>query len=561
MPLKKSIGRVMAGVGLVFLFYFSSLPILSVLFYGVSADGSRFTSAELVRILGLLRNSLCLSAGVTAAAVTLAVVAAFTLGRLQFKGQRFLRLMMLLPLVSPTFVGSLALIMLFGKRGLISHSLLHLNSSIYGWHGVFFLQVLGLTTVAYLVISGAVRGTDTVLEDAARNLGLSEGRIFFQVTLPMMLPEISAAALLTFLASMADFTTPLIIGGGFRTLASDLYVQITGLYDIKTASITGIFLLVPCFFAFLLQRFLTDRKKYESDLSSHGTVLYVGVSSTVRRLLIALTVLLTFAFCMTFLFTIVGAFTKAWGYDYTFTLDNLRTVLGKNPKTFVNPLRNSILLAVVTGFSASLLGTLLAYGIYRGKLICARFTDFICLFPAAVPGILFGIGYLVTFKYSLFGIGQAVLPSFPTIVLLGSSTIIYLICIARNINVSMKSCYALLEHIDPDLENAAYNLGASHWYTVLRVTLPLLKDAFSNSYIRVFSGTMTTLGAIIFLLLPKDKVAIQIIFQSITSEKMGVSCVMALTLSGITLLLMLLFYTVAYWKEIRRALRRPRHEN
>lgn len=561
MPLKKSIGRVMAGVGLVFLFYFSSLPILSVLFYGVSADGSRFTSAELVRILGLLRNSLCLSAGVTAAAVTLAVVAAFTLGRLQFKGQRFLRLMMLLPLVSPTFVGSLALIMLFGKRGLISHSLLHLNSSIYGWHGVFFLQVLGLTTVAYLVISGAVRGTDTVLEDAARNLGLSEGRIFFQVTLPMMLPEISAAALLTFLASMADFTTPLIIGGGFRTLASDLYVQITGLYDIKTASITGIFLLVPCFFAFLLQRFLTDRKKYESDLSSHGTVLYVGVSSTVRRLLIALTVLLTFAFCMTFLFTIVGAFTKAWGYDYTFTLDNLRTVLGKNPKTFVNPLRNSILLAVVTGVSASLLGTLLAYGIYRGKLICARFTDFICLFPAAVPGILFGIGYLVTFKYSLFGIGQAVLPSFPTIVLLGTSTIIYLICIARNINVSMKSCYALLEHIDPDLENAAYNLGASHWYTVLRVTLPLLKDAFSNSYIRVFSGTMTTLGAIIFLLLPKDKVAIQIIFQSITSEKMGVSCVMALTLSGITLLLMLLFYTVAYWKEIRRALRRPRHEN
>lgn len=548
-------------IAIVLLFYICTLPILGVIFYGVSAEGDPMTAKDYLRLLGLFRNSVCLSLAVTVLAVLLAILATFTLFRLRFRGRKVLRVLMLAPLVNPTFVGTLSFIMLFGKRGLITYRLLHLNVSPYGWQGVLILQVLSLTTIAYLVLSGAVGSTDVALEDAARNLGTPEGQIFWKVTLPMMLPEMTAGALLVFLASMADFTTPLVIGGNFRTLASDLYIQITGVYDMKLASITGIFLLVPCFLAFCLQQHLSRRRKYATDQSTGQSIEYDFVAPWVKGLLIAGTSLLILFFMTIVLFIVVGAFTVNWGYDYSFTTQNLQEVLLKDARVFLIPLRNSVVLAVVTGLVASLIGVLVAYQVYRRRILCPALVDGICLFPAAVPGILFGIGYLVTFKYPLFGVGSLFFPEVHGIVLLGTGIIIYIICVARDINVSMKSCYALLEHMEPDLEAAAYNLGASRGQTMRYVILPVLKDAFVNAYLRVFSGTMTTLGAIIFLLLPKNKVIIQVLFQTISSEKLGVSAIMALMLSGFTLLLMLLFSLLAHLPEHLAAIRRKRHEH
>ncbi len=548
-------------VAIVLLFYICTLPILGVIFYGVSAEGDPLKAKDYLRLLELFRNSVGLSLAVTVLSVLLAILATFTLFRLRFRGQRALRVLMLTPLVNPTFVGTLSFIMLFGKRGLITYRLLHLSVSPYGWQGVLILQVLSLTTIAYLVLSGAVRSTDVALEDAARNLGTPEGRIFLRITLPMMLPEITAAALLVFLASMADFTTPLVIGGSFRTLASDLYVQITGVYDMRMASITGIFLLAPCFLAFCLQQRLSRRRKYSTDQSTGQSIEYAFVAPWVKRLLIAGTTLLISFFLLIIIFIVVGAFTVNWGYDYSFTTANLQEVLLKDARVFLVPLRNSVMLAVVTGLVSSLIGVTVAYQVFRRKILFPALVDGICLFPAAVPGILFGIGYLVTFKYPLFGVGSVIFPEAQGIVLLGTGVIIYIICVARDINVSMKSCYALLEHMEPDLEAAAYNLGASRGQTMRYVILPVLKDAFVNAYLRVFSGTMTTLGAIVFLLLPSNKVIIQILFQTISSEKLGVSAIMALMLSGFTLLLMLLFSLIAYGPERLAAFRRKRHEH
>ena len=215
------------------------------------------------------------------------------------------------------------------------------------------------------------------------------------------------------------------------------------------------------------------------------------------------------------------------------------------------------MLSVVTGLSSSLTGVILAYLIQRNKIRSGKYLDLIAMFPAAVPGILFGIGYLVTFKYPFFGIGKYIFTNFEPLILLGSSLIVYLICIARNINISMKSCYALLEHIDPELENAAFNLGASRFQTYRYVIIPLLKDAFANSYIKVFSGTMTSLGAIIFLLMPKNKVIVQVLFQSLTGGmSLGVPAVLALTLSMLTLILMLFFQVLIYGRESFEKIRR-----
>lgn len=514
-------------------------------------------------ILPLLKNSLVLSCSVTVISVGLATAMSFTLNRLVFPGRRLLRLLVLLPLVNPAFVGSLSYIMLFGKRGLITYRLLGCSISPFGWQSVMFLQVMNLTTIAYLIISGSINTTNVDLEDAARNLGAGEEYILLRISLPIMAPEIAVASLLVFLASMADFSTPVAIGGNFKTLASDLYIQIIGTYDMKTASITGIVLLVPCTLAFFLQSVIASRRRFSSDGSSGKDITYRMCPRVLRILLIVATSIVTFLFFTIFIFIFIGAFTKAWGHDYSFTLAHASEVISGGLRRYVIPLWNSLKLSLVTGFLTAALGIILAYRVQRKKMLFPKLVDFMCLIPAAVPGTLFGIGYLVTFKYSLFGIGDLVLPSAPKVVLLGTTVIIYIICIARQMNLSMKSCYALLEHIDPDILNAAYNLGASQLHTTLCVLVPLLKDAFMNAFLRIFSATMSTLGAIIFLILPKNKVIIQILFQRISSDSLGVCCFVAVMLSVTTLGLMLLFYTAAYGKDIFYHYRRKhgKHED
>ncbi len=536
---------------LIFVFYFCFLPILSVILYGLNSSEQMVGLSEVLRAFGLLQHSVLLGFAVTVSSLFFGIITAFTLHRLKFRGRSAMKVLMLLPLVNPAFVGSISFIMLFGRRGLITYRMLGLNVSPFGWQGVFFLQTIGFTTLAYLIISGAVRHVDTNLEDAARNLGANEKQVFFRITLPMMKPEIASAGLLVFLGSMSDFTTPMVIGGNFRTLATDLYLQITGQYNMQLASISGIVLLIPCFLVFYLQSKYANRQSYLGDQSQSIGIEYTNILPLVAKSLILLILAMMSVFILNFLFVFVGAFTVSWGSDYSFTFAHLNTVLQSEPQKYLKPLLNSILLAITTGLGSALLGVIAAYLNERRRLKGGRLLETMAMLPAAVPGILFGVGCLVTFKYPFFGIGRYLLPDLEPVILLGTTAILYLVCIARNIHVSMKTCYAILQHIDPDIENAARNLGAGEAYIYHKITLPLLKDAFINSFIKIFSSTMTSLGVIIFLLMPSNKVIVQVLFQSMTGGlSLGVPAVLALMLSGLTLLLMLLFQLLAYGKSV-----------
>lgn len=159
------------------------------------------------------------------------------------------------------------------------------------------------------------------------------------------------------------------------------------------------------------------------------------------------------------------------------------------------------------------------------------FIDFIATLPAAVPGILYGMGYLVSFNK-------------PPLILIGTKIAIYIICISRFLNISLRNGYALLSHIDPNMELAAFNLGAGDIKTFKDITLPLLKPAFVNSFIKNFTTGMVTLGSIILLMIPSNKVAVQMIFQSISGSSIGAAAAMALLLSFTSLFLVVIFYLI-----------------
>ena len=537
---KSALHTITYGIIVAFLLYFVAFPVLGVVIYGVgSKDGTFFSMQGLARSLEYLKNSLVVAVITTAVSSFFGLLMAFTFNRIKFMGRRIMKVLVLLPFINPPFVGSISYIMLFGKRGLITHKILGLSISPFGLRGILIMQILGLSSLAYLLISSSIRKIDTSLEDAARNMGASEVRVFMTITLPMMIPEFTGTALLIFLASMSDFSTPLVIGGSYQTLASNLYIQITGLYDMTSAAISGIILLIPCVLVFLLHKYKISGSSYFTDDSMSLDITYRNIGKKTRLILIGLSMTFISLVLLEYLFIVVGALTKQWGYDYTFSLEHILKLGGRKYKPFIN----SFKLASYSALIASAAGVMLAYLIKKSKPRFAAFTDLLATIPAAVPGILFGIGYLVTFKYPLLGINNG-------IVLLGTGIIIYLITIARFINTGLRSGYALLEHIHPDMENASYNLGAGTGETFYRIMAPLLKDAFFASFLRSFSSGMVTLGAIILLLIPSNKVAVQQIFQTITSSSTGDAAAMALMLSLLTLMFLGFYYVLFYARDM-----------
>lgn len=523
-----------------FIFY----PILNISIYGIYNNSSFFASSErLIKGLKLLNKSLLLSITTTIISIIIGFIAAFTLGRIKFKGRKILKILILTPLINPPFVGSIAYIMLFGKRGLITNKLLGLSISPFGFKGIVIMQCLSSISLAYILISSAVDKIDPSLEEAARNIGASEWIIFKTITFKTMLPEITNTSLLIFLSSMADFSTPIIIGGPYRTLAAQLYIEITGLFDLKTGALLGALLLIPCLLAFILQRHIVNKRLYFTDRTRSENVEHKRINPLVKYTLIIITTLYIILVCIKYIFILIGGFTVQWGQNYSFTLDHFKYVFTRD----FTPFKNSIKLAFVTASLSSLLGVFLSYLIYRKDFKTSKVIDFIATLPAAVPGILYGMSYLVSFNKK-------------PLILIGTKIVIYIICITRFINIALRTGYALLSHMDPNIELASFNLGMGEIGTFTQITLPQLKPAFLSSFIKNFSSGMITLGAIILLMIPSNKVAVQMIFISISGSTIGTAAAMSLLLSFTNIALLGLFYIIFNVNNIFKT-RRDKVEN
>jgi iron(III) transport system permease protein len=476
------------------------------------------------RSLPFLGRSLSVAILVTIVSTLIGASGALAVRRLVFPGRSLIRLLFMVPLVCPPFVGSLSFIMLFGRRGLITNRLMGLSVSPFGWQGIATLEIISFGALAYLVVASGLDRLDTDQEDAARTIGAGERQIFRDVTLRSMKPELATAAVLVFLGSLADFGTPLIIGGAYQTLASDLYTQIIGLYDMKSAAISGLLLLVPSMAVFLFQRRSIVPGAYYATGSPTRDVRYRIPDRGLAVVLAGVAGVYSVVVAMQFGFIVVGAFSTHWNHDFTPTFAHFVTVLSGDLAPFIN----SLSLALVSALLASWFGVVLAYLIQRRRYPLRRTVDFIATMPAAVPGILFGIG-----RIYLKGIAQPVL--------LGTGIIIFILCMFRYLNIGLRAGSALLDHIDPDLEDAARNLGRSDSGAFADISLPLLAPAMYGAFIKVFATTMTTLGAIIFLILPSNKVAVQQLFQIITGSGFEAAAAMGVILMTLTLVLLALF--------------------
>ena len=413
----------------------------------------------------------------------------------KFTGGLF-KVVSMLPVVSPPFVLSLSMIMLFGKAGIITRFLLKIyDNSVYGFWGIAIVQTLTFFPVCYMMLKGLLKNIDPSLEEAARDMGASRWKVFTSVTFPLLLPGLGNAFLVTFIESIADFANPMIIGGSYDTLATTIYLQITGAYDKAGAAAMAVVLLCITLAMFAVQKYYLERKTAATLTGkvSRGRMLIsdrsVKIPLTVLCSLVAIFVI------MMYLCVPIGAFFPTWGYKF-FPLTGKWFKLVFTRYHGFQAFRDSFILSLISAPITALLSMIISYLVVKRKFKSKGFIEAVSMLAMAVPGTVLGVGYIRGFSGGLFHTGflQG---------LYGTGLILIIVFVVRSLPTGTRSGISALRQIDKSIEESAYDMGADSFRVFMTVTLPLIKDSFLSGLVTAFVRSITAISAIILLVTPQ----------------------------------------------------------
>lgn len=502
-----SVGMILA------LFIFVVWPLLEVVkqsfvdldgHVSLSAYANIFTMSETYQALV---NTLFLAVIVGVLATCIGFLFAYCSSHLAIRGKKLFNLMALLPMVSPPFSVALSIIMLFGSRGLVTYELLGWHgTNIYGLKGLIFVQTISYFPIAFLLLAGMLKSIDPSIEDAARDLGSSKWRTFRTVTVPLVRPGIANAFLLVFIKSVADFANPMAIGGNFSTLATQVYLQAIGSYDVQGGAAVAVVLLDIAILLFILSKYWIEKKTYitvSGKASRERTMiddpqivgLVGGFCFLVTAMVLAIYVLIP-----------IASFIKMWGVDYSFTTAHYRHAWDVG----FNAIRDTTLLSIIATPIAGILGMIVAYLVVRKKFIGRGFINFASLLSIAVPGTVIGIGYILTFNE-------------PPIPITGTAAILIAAFVIRALPIGIRAGESSLQQIDPAIEEAAADLGSNAGRVFTTVTLPLIKSAFFGGLIYSFIRSMTSISAVIFLVSANYSLLTVLILDQVEDNQFGVA--------------------------------------
>ncbi len=512
---------------LIFLLLFIVYPLATLLIDSVLVKGEGLTLAIFSRVLSFsvfrkaftntLQLGLITGVGSTLLGLLFAYVDVYV--RVRFKAlKKLFDVVSMLPVVSPPFVLSLSMILLFGKAGLITRSLLgYYDSNIYGLHGIAIVQTLTFFPVCYLMLKGLLKNIDPALEEASRDMGASRWKVFTTVTLPLLLPGIGNALLVTFIESVADFANPMIIGGSFDTLATTIYLQVTGAYDKVGAAAMAVVLLSLTLVLFLIQKYYLE-KRTVATLSGKASRARMPISD--KSVTVPLSVLCglvsTFVILM-YVSIPFGALFNLWGRDYSLTLKHFQYMFKYRG---LIAFRDSFVLSLIASPITALLSMIISYLVVKKKFRSKAFIEFVSMLAMAVPGTVLGIGYIRGFAGGVMGTGflQG---------LYGSGAILIIVFIVRSLPVGTRSGISALRQIDKSIEESAYDMGAGSGKVFTSVTLPLIKDSFFSGLVTTFVRSITAISAVILLVTPQFLLVTTQINEFAEKGKYGVACAYA----------------------------------
>ena len=560
-----SIGFIVAIVG-AFIFFPVSQILISALqdnegVYSLGVFLEKFTDKKIWGLdcldstvgCGAAWNSLFLAITVGATTTALGLVFALVATRSGFRYRKVLRALTILPIITPPFVIGLSIILLFGLSGIMTQFFgdvfgIQPTRWVYGFPGIWIAQMLAYTPIAFLVMIGVVEGISPSMEEAAQTLRADRWKTFTTVSLPLMRPGLANAFLIGFIESMADFGNPLVLGGNFDVLSTEIFFAIVGAQnDQGMAAVLAFVLLCFMLTAFYAQRRWLGKKSYttvtgKGDAGTHA-LLPNRLRWPIYTVAFSWTGFTIVVYCM----ILFGGFVNIWGLDHTFTFKHYITAFSVSwtdggllwTGAAWDSFWTTISIATISAPLTAAVGLLTAYVLVRQTFAGKDLFEFGTMLSFAIPGTVIGVSYILAFNV-------------PPIELTGTGAILVLCFVFRNMPVGVRAGVAAMSQLDKSLDEASLTLGANSWYTFRKVVLPLLRPAIIAALVYSFVRAMTAISAVIFLVSAEYDMATSYIIGRVENNDYGLAIAYCTVLIFVMLVAVLVFQGLVGERKIGR---------
>ena len=324
--------------------------------------------------------------------------------------------------------------------------------------------------------------------------------------MPLVRPGIANAFLLVFIKSVADFANPMAIGGNYITLATQIYLQAIGSYDIQGGAAVAVVLLDIAIILFIISKYWLEKKSYVTITGKATQARVLIRDRSIVWPVAGFCFLVTAIVFLIYILIPIASFIKVWGMNYSLTLDHYRYAFDVGGRA----IKDTTMLAIIATPIAGLLGMVIAFLVVRKKFIGRGFINFSSLLSIAVPGTVIGIGYILTFNT-------------PPLQLTGTAAILIAAFVVRALPIGIRAGVSSLEQIDPAIEEAAADLGSSATKVFRTITLPLIRNAFFGGLVYAFIRSMTSISAVIFLVSANYSLLTILTLDQVEDSRYGVA--------------------------------------
>ncbi|MCO6050242.1 iron ABC transporter permease [Mesorhizobium sp. RP14(2022)] len=507
---------------------------------GSGACGIAWRTVFLALVTGL---------GTTVLGLSFALVAT----RTRFPFKRLLRLLTILPIITPPFVIGLALILLFGRSGVVTQWLAVVTGFdggrwLYGLPGIWIAQMLSFTPIAFMVLIGVVEGISPSMEEAAQTMRANRWRTFWTVSFPLMRPGLANAFLVGFIESMADFGNPLVLGGSHGVLSTEIFFAVVGAQnDPARAAVLALVLLAFTLSAFFAQRLWLKGKSYTTVTGKGDAGRPIDLDPKLRLAAYGMVVPWIVFTVTVYAMILVGSVVRTLGLDNTLTLDHYAKAFsvsyGENGIQWTGVAWNSFWttmeIALASAPLTAALGLLSAYLLVRQRFAGREALEFLLMLSFAIPGTVIGVSYVLAFNL-------------PPVEMTGTALILVICFVFRNMPVGVRGGIAAMSQLDKSLDEASLTLGANSFTTLRRVVLPLLKPAITSALVYSFVRSITSISAVIFLVSAEYNMATSYIVGLTENGEYGVAIAYSATLIMVMVAVIALFQLVVGKRTLRR---------
>ena len=538
---------IIIGVISLYFIVFLLLPLAQILKTSFMIEGTA-TFRNYIEYFGKARirrslyNSLYVAGVTTAITTTMAFFVAYALTRTTIRGKPFYKAVSSLPLMAPSVVQALALIALFGRNGLVTNWL-GATWDIYGPSGIIISEIFYCFPYALLILITTLSAVDTRLNEAAESLGAGPARVFTKITVPSARFGIFSAAALCFNLTITDFGNPIVIGGDYNVLATEIYTQVEGMQRFDLGATISVILLVPAVLAFVLNNYFTKRNY--ALISGAARPFLKPSTKTQRAIFSTITIIIISSIIIIFWAILWTSIVDVWGGRSGESKQILKWLTSFSPRHYnfshrgrsISVVWTSFWISMIVAFFGAWLTLLAGYIVEKRKPAGSQILYLITVLPAAIPGLVLGLGYILAFVRVNW--------------LYYKASIIILNIIVANFTLGMLSTMTNMKNIDKSIDEASTSLGSDLSKSFIRIIFPLSRISFWNNILFFFERSMVTISAVIFLVSPKIQLASITIINLIDDGFMESACAMSTIVVGIVVCVHVIFLAIFRKKGIR----------